>query len=147
MLGDKRTQHNGEFHDSSSEHSNVSGTASNWPFSEVRERARPKHTTGSNGSLPDVSESINLTLPSVPKRPSALADLLDVEPVFAQHHFPWRRGAEALDAEHITRVADIAVPTLRRARFDCQPRTHCGRQHGVAVGLRKRIEELPARHR
>jgi len=43
----------------------------------------------------------------VPKRPSALADLLDGEPVFAQHHFSWRRGAETLDAEHARLEVDL----------------------------------------
>src|SRR5207302_10348753 len=87
------------------------------------------------------------TLASAAKRPCAPADLVDSEAVFAQNDFAWRGRAEALDAQHVTRVADIAVPPLPRPRFDCQPRAHRGRQHGVALDLPERVEELPARHR
>jgi hypothetical protein len=56
-------------------------------------------------------------------------------------------SGEAPDAEHTTRVADIAVPALRRTRFDGQARSDRRRQHRFTLSLGQSIEQLPARHR
>src|SRR5438105_12413544 len=60
------------------------------------------------------SNARHVTLSSAAKRPCAPADLVDGEAVFAQNDFAWRGRAEALDAQQVTRVADIAVPPLPR---------------------------------
>src|SRR5437763_1961240 len=49
-------------------------------------------------------------------------------------------------AEHIAAIADIAVPALRRSRFDCKARTNRRRQYRVAIFARLCVEELPTRH-
>src|SRR5438128_159094 len=74
------------------------------------------------------------------------ADVFDREAVFAQQHLSGCRGAKTIDAEHVAAIADVAVPALRRSRFDCKARTHRRRQYGVAIFARLRVEELPTRH-
>ena len=53
---------------------------------------------------------------SCDERPRAPADVVDGEAVLAQRHVARRRCAEALDAEHVARIADVAMPALRRRR-------------------------------
>src|SRR5947209_10242277 len=58
-----------------------------------------------------------------------------------------RGGAEAAERERVALVADPALPALRDARLDGEPRPDVGRQDVVAVRLRLLLEDLPARHR
>ena len=48
--------------------------------------------------------------------------LSTVKPYFAQQHLGRRRGAEAVDAEHVAALADVAMPALRHAELDGEPR-------------------------
>ena len=48
--------------------------------------------------------------------------IINGETIFTHHHVTWRRRAIAVHAQHITAIADIAMPALRRTRFDGKPR-------------------------
>src|SRR3546814_17101958 len=65
------------------------------------------------------------------------ADVVDGESIALQHLAAQRGGAEAVDAQHVAAVADIAMPALRRAGLHRQPRWHGRWQHGFAVLDRK----------
>jgi hypothetical protein len=51
-----------------------------------------------------------------------------------------------IEPNHVAKVADLAVPSLRRSCFHCQPRADQRGKHGAAIFLRLRIEQLPAGH-
>jgi len=49
---------------------------------------------------------------------SSFTYIFDGKAIFAHHDVAWRRGAVAVHAQHVAVIADIAMPTLRGARFD-----------------------------
>lgn len=55
------------------------------------------------------------------QRHHSLAHILDSETVFAHHNVAWSRRTISVDTQHVTMIADIAMPALRRARLDCEP--------------------------
>jgi hypothetical protein len=52
--------------------------------------------------------------------------VVDSETVFTHHDVAWSRRAIAVYTQHITAIADISVPALRRARLDGKPRVDFG---------------------
>jgi hypothetical protein len=53
----------------------------------------------------------------------SLAYVLDGKAVLPHHNVTRRRGTEAIYAKHITVIADVAMPALRRTCFHCKSRT------------------------
>src|SRR6185437_1125136 len=53
---------------------------------------------------------------------SSFAYVLDGKAIFAHHDVPWRRRTEAVDAQHASVIADVAMPTLRSTCFDGKSR-------------------------
>jgi len=47
----------------------------------------------------------------------SLAYVRDGKAIFTHHDIAWCRRAEAVYAKHITVIADVAMPALRRTRF------------------------------
>src|SRR5258705_7639206 len=81
------------------------------------------------------------------KRGRPLDDVIDGEAQLLHDPAPRRGGAEAVDADHVAAVADVAMPALRRARLHGEPAPDRRRQDRIAVVFRPGVEELPARHR
>jgi len=52
-----------------------------------------------------------------------------------------------IEPDHIPKIADIAMPSLRRSCFHSQPRADGRRKHGTAIFLRLPFEQFPTRHR
>src|SRR4051812_40549887 len=59
---------------------------------------------------------------------------------------PWRRFAEAIDAEHRTLEPYVLTPEVAYAGLDCDA-WETGRQDAIAVALLLAIEHVRARHR
>jgi hypothetical protein len=53
---------------------------------------------------------------------SSFTYILDGKAIFAHHDVTWRRGTETIYAQHVTAIADVAMPALRYARFDGKSR-------------------------
>ena len=51
-----------------------------------------------------------------------------------------------IEPNHVSKIADIAMPSLCRPCFHCEARADQRRKHGAAIFLRLRIEQLPAGH-
>src|SRR5208282_4344393 len=81
------------------------------------------------------------------QRLGTCTDVVDGEAVFAQQNLCGCGRAESLHAHHVADSADVAVPTLRHARLDCQACTYRRKQYGITLGRRQSVEQLPARHR
>src|SRR4029078_6680530 len=72
---------------------------------------------------------------------------IGAEAVFAHHHGAGRGSAEAIHADHVAALADVAPPALRYTGFEREARVNRARQHAFAVLRGLRVEELEARHR
>ena len=51
-----------------------------------------------------------------------------------------------VEANHVAKIADVAMPSLRRSCFHSQPRADRRRKHGASIFLRLRIEQFPTGH-
>jgi hypothetical protein len=56
------------------------------------------------------------------------------------------RGAEMIEAHHVSFLADIAPPTLGSPRLYGNPGFDLGREDVTAVGLGLLVKQLPGRH-
>ena len=53
---------------------------------------------------------------------SSFTYVLDGKAIFTHHDVAWSRRTEAVYAQHVTAVADVAMPALRCTRFDGKSR-------------------------
>ena len=67
------------------------------------------------------SGDLNARLPQ--QGQSSFTHVLDGKAIFTHHDVARSRRTEAVDAKHITVIADVAMPALRRTRFDRKSRT------------------------
>src|SRR6267378_7226758 len=76
-----------------------------------------------------------------------LRDIIGRETKIREHVGRLARGAEAVDAEHPTRVAHVAPPALGRTRLHGKAARQRARQDGLAVRGVLRVERLGRGHR
>src|SRR5437867_10637952 len=73
--------------------------------------------------------------------------VLDIESQILQCDVAWRRGAEAVEADHVAFRTDPSIPALPHAGFDRQPSGDRWRQNFVTIVLGLLFKQFNARHR
>src|SRR5207249_9985461 len=68
-------------------------------------------------------------------------------PQILQCDVAWRRGAEAVEADHVAFRTDPSIPALPHAGFDGQPSGDRWRQNFVAIVLGLLFKQFDAGHR
>ena len=74
------------------------------------------------------------------------AYILNTESEFAHHDRSRSRSAKAIHPHDAAPVANVAMPSLRHACLDRQPRMHRWRQYRIAIRLGLGLKQFPTRH-
>ena len=72
--------------------------------------------------------------------------ILNIESQILQRHITRRGSPEAIEADHVTFRADIAIPALPHSGFDCEPRGDGRWQNFITIVLSLLFEQFDTGH-
>src|SRR5438876_12399487 len=72
----------------------------------------------------------------IQKLACATEDILDIESQILHGYLAGRGSAEAIEANHITLLTDVTIPSLTHAGLDCEACGDRWRQNTIAIVLR-----------